>query len=411
MDVYIVGVGMTVFGKFPERSVKDLTRMAVNDALKDADCAQKNIEAAFFTNTTQGYLEDQTFIRGPIALRAMGFEHIPMITIENACASGSATVWEAINFIRSGAGDVALCVGAEKMNIEDRAKAMNIFESGWDLTTADANYELMMSLGEGVEIPDGTTTKDPYSRFMDVYAAWGRQKIKKNGLTQRHFAMVSAKNHMHSVHNERAYFRRPFTVEQVLAGKPIVYPLTAPMCAPLTDGGAAAIICNENAIRKFGFDRNRAIRILASLMVTGSNHDPEDDEKAPMYLASYKAYNIAGVGPEDMSVAEVHDASAIGEVKQIEYLRFCKMGESSELIEKGETIIGGKIPVNPSGGLESKGHPIGATGIGQLFELVSQLRGECGLRQVENARFAIQENGGGLIGVDEAVGCLNILGK
>jgi acetyl-CoA acetyltransferase len=402
---------MTKFGRLLELSVKDLTRMAVNDALKDAGCEQTDIEAAFFTNTTQGYLEGQTFIRGPIALRAMGFEHIPMITIENACASGTATVWEAVNFIRSGAGDVALCVGAEKMNVEDKVKVLNVFESGWELATAEENYKLMMSLGEGVEIPDGTTTKDPYSRFMDVYAAWGRQKIRRDGLTQRHYAMVSAKNHMHSVHNERAYFRKPFTVEQVLAGKPIVYPLTVPMCAPLTDGGAAAIVCNENAIRKFGFNRKRAIKILASLMVTGNNHDPEDEEKAPMYLASYKAYNIAGVGPEEMSVAEVHDASAIGETKQIEYLRFCEIGGSRELIEKGETTIGGRIPVNPSGGLESKGHPIGATGIGQLFELVSQLRGECGPRQVENARFAIQENGGGLIGVDEAVGCINILSK
>ncbi|MBT8339308.1 MAG: thiolase family protein [Desulfatitalea sp.] len=411
MNVYIIGVGMTRFGKFPELSVKDLTRQAVTAALEDANCDQKHIEAAFFANTTQGYLEGQNFIPGPIALRAMGFEHIPMVTLENACASGSATVWNAINFIRSGAGDVALCVGAEKMNVPDKVRALKIFDSGWELATADENFKTIMRLGEGVDIPEGSTSKDPYSRFMDIYGAWGRQKIKRDGLTQRHYAMVSAKNHMHSVHNERAYFRKPFTVEQVLSAKPIVFPLTIPMCAPLTDGGAAAVICNENALGKLGFSRKRAIKILASLMVTGSNHDLEDDEKAPMYIASQKAYNIAGVGPEEMSVAEVHDATAIGETKEIEFLRFCDLGGAGEMIERGDTSIGGRIPVNPSGGLECKGHPIGATGIGQLFELVSQLRGECGQRQVENARFAIQENGGGLIGGDEAVGCINILGK
>lgn len=409
-NVYIVGVGMTQFGRLLDLSVKDLTRMAVNETLQDAGCKKEDIEAAFFGNSTQGYLEGQNFIPGPIALRAMGFEQIPMLTVENACATGSTTVWEGINFIRSGAGDVALCVGAEKMNVPDKVKVLNVFESGWELATADENYKLMMRLGEGVEIPEGTTSKDPYSRFMDIYASWGRQLIGQ-GLTQHHLAMVSSKNHSHSVHNERAYFHKPFTPEQVLAGKPIVYPLTVPMCSPLTDGGAALIICNEKAVRKFGFNRKRAIKILASVMTTGNNRDPYDEEKSPMYLASYKAYNMAGVGPDEMSVAEVHDATCIGEVKQMELLRLCERGGARELIEKGETTIGGRIPINPSGGLESKGHPIGATGLGQLFELVLQLRGECGPRQVENARFAIQENGGGIIGVDEAVGCINILGK
>lgn len=411
MNIYIVGVGMTPFGKFYDMSVKDLTRVAVEAALKDAGCGKQDIQAAFFAQTTQGVLEGQVFIPGPIALNAMGFSGIPMLTVENACASGSTAMWEAINFIRSGAGDVALAAGAEKMNVEDKAKALSVFEGGWDIHTVDQNLERMKEIGAGVEVPEGSATKDPYSRFMDVYAAWCRYHMKTYGLTERQLAAVCAKNYQHSVQNERAFFREPFTVEKVLAAKPIVYPLTVPMCAPVTDGGAAAILCNESALSTYGFDRKRAIKVYASTLSSGRNAPYETNEKSVMAIAARKTYEAAGLGPEDMSVAEVHDATAFGEISGTEALGFCPIGEGGACAECGETTIGGRIPVNPSGGLESKGHPIGATGLGQIFEIVSQLRGECGPRQIDHPSFGIQENGGGLIGTEAGTLVITILGK
>lgn len=411
MNIYIVGVGMTRFGKLHEMSVKDLTRVAVEQALKDAGCRIQDIQAAFFAQTTQGVLEGQVFIPGPIALSAMGFSGIPMLTVENACASGSTAMWEAINYIRSGAGDVALAVGVEKMNVGDKKKTLSLFEGGWDVHEVDKNLERIKELGNGVEVPDGSTSKDPYSRFMDVYAAYCRYHMKTYGLTQRQLAAVCAKNHRHSVYNERAFFRKPFTIDEVLAAKPVVYPLTVPMCAPVTDGGAAAILCSEGALSKYGFDRRRAIKVYASILSSGRDAPYETGENSVVAIAARNAYESAGIGPEDISFAEVHDATSFGEIAATEALGLCPVGEGGLRAEKGETSIGGRIPVNPSGGLESKGHPIGATGLGQIFEMVSQLRGECGQRQVEGARIGIQENAGGLIGTEPATVVITILGK
>lgn len=411
MDVFIAGVGMTPFGRLPEQGVKDLARAAVEDALKDSGCDKSAVQAAFFANTVMGYLEDQIFIPGPIALRAMGFEEIPILSVENACASGSTALWQAINFVRGGSGDVALAVGAEKMNVGDRRKQLAVFDSGWELARADENYAELMTYGAGVEVPPGSESPDARSRFMDVYAAYARHHMREYGITPRQIAAVSAKNHRHSVHNPRAFYRKDFTPEQVLAAKPVVYPLTVPMCAPVTDGGAAAIVCTEEALARYGLDRARAIKVDACVLVSGVERELAEVEKQPTYLAARRAYEQAGIGPEDIDVAEVHDAAAIGEIREIENLGLCDFGEGAPLAERGETALGGRIPVNPSGGLESKGHPIAATGLGQIFELVSQLRGECAQRQVENARHAIQENGGGSIGLDAAVTVVSILSK
>ncbi|MWA03274.1 thiolase family protein [Actinomadura sp. LD22] len=402
---------MTPFGRLPEMGVKDLTRQAVNDALGDAGCGKPAVQAAFFANTVMNYLENQVFIPGPIALRAMGFEEIPILTIENACASGSTALWDAVNYVRSGAGDVALAVGAEKMNVGDKQRRLAVFDSGWEVATADENYANLMAYGAGVDIPPDTESPDPRSRFMDVYAAYARHHMREYGMTQRQIAAVSAKNHRHSVHNPRAFYRKPFTAEEVLAAKPVVYPLTVPMCAPVTDGGAAAIVCTEEALSRHGFDRSRAVKVEACVLVSGVDRKPGEVEKQPTCLAARRAYEQAGIGPEEIDVAEVHDAAAIGEIREIENLGLCEFGAGAELSERGETAIGGRIPINPSGGLESKGHPIAATGLGQVFELVSQLRGECEGRQVENARFAIQENGGGSIGLDAAVTVVTILSR
>jgi len=251
----------------------------------------------------------------------------------------------------------------------------------------------------------------PYSVFMDVYAAFSRSHMKRFGTTQRQIAAVSAKNHRHSVENLLSQYRAAYTVDEVLAATPIAYPLTVPMCSPVSDGAAAAIVTNEEGLKRLRLDKPRAIRVLASVVQTGSDRSPSEIEKHCTALAAARAYDRASVGPSDISVAEVHDATAMGEIIQIENLGFCAFGDGGAISERGETSIGGRIPVNPSGGLESKGHPVGATGLGQVHELVTQLRGEAGPRQVEGARLAIAENGGGLHGIEEAVACVTILGR
>ena len=409
--IYIVGVGMTQFGKFPETAMKDLARKAINDALTDANCRKEAVEAAFFANATMGYMEGQTFIPGPIALNYAGFEGIPMMTVENACGSGSTAMWLAINFLRSGAGDVALAVGAEKMNIPDKAKAMRVFDSGWELATAEEHFRHMMEVC-GADVPEGTTGTGPRSYFMDVYAANARYQMTHSGLTQYQMAVVSAKNHMNSVNNPRAAYRKAFTAEEIMAAKPVVYPLTVPMCAPLTDGGAAVIFCNEAGMKRYGFDRSRAVKVDACILRGATNHTYEESSaRMADVLCAREAYDEAGMGPEDIDVAEVHDATSLGEISAVEHLGFCGCGEGGAFCESGETALTGSIPINPSGGLESKGHPLGATGPGQIFELVSQLRGECGVRQVEGARVALQQNGGGQIKDDSASMVVTILSK
>lgn len=409
MNIYIIGVGMTEFGKMPNMSIKDLTRNAVEGALRDAGIAKLDIEAAYFANTAQGYMEGQVFVPGQIALRAMGFAGISMVNVENACASGSTALNLAVQHLASGNGDIVLAASAEKLFHPDKSKMLGIFESGWDIATVEENKRKLLALGHGIEPPPNTTSDRPYSVFMDVYAAFCRFHMREFGTTQRQIAAVSAKNHGHSVANEKAQYRHALSIEDVLSAPPIAYPLTVPMCAPISDGGAAAIVCSEAGLKRLGIPRGRVIRVLASVIQTGVERDPEDFRRHLTVLAGQKAYEAAGVGSEDVSVAEVHDATAIGEIIQSENLGFFDFGDGGPAAERGDTTIGGRIPINTSGGLESKGHPIAATGLGQIYELVTQLRGEAGPRQVERARIALSENGGGLYGVEEAVAVITIL--
>jgi acetyl-CoA acyltransferase len=340
----------------------------------------------------------------------MGIESIPVYNLENACASASSAFNLAVQYVRSGEGDIALAVGAEKMFCTDKARMFSVFDGAWDLATIEANQRNLLALGEGITPPEGSTSKAPYSLFMDIYAAFGRFHMREFGSTQRQFAAVAAKNHGHSVHNPLAQYRNAYSIDQVLAAPPITYPLTLPMCAPVSDGAAAALVCSEAALARLA-DRRRAMRVLASVVATGSTRRPQDVTQHVTAKAAKLAYERAGVGPQDISLAEVHDATAIGEVVQSENLGFCEFGAGGALAESGATTIGGRIPINTSGGLESKGHPIGATGLGQLYELVTQLRGEAGARQVQGARLAIAENGGGIYGIEEAVCAITILGR
>jgi len=409
--IHIAGIAMTVFGRHPERSVDDLAREALSGALKDAGCAASDIGVAFYSGMTQGALQGQLSIPGQVVFSKIGVEGVPIFNVENACASGSSAVHLAAQALKAGAADVALALGAEKMNIPDKAKAFALFDAGWDVSRAEENYATLVKMGDGVTPPPGSESDKPYSKFMAIYAALCRYHMARFGTTQRQLAAVCAKNHQHSAHNPFSQFRKPFSIDEVLAAAPITYPLTLPMCAPLSDGAAAAILCTEEGLRRIGADRGRAIKIAASVLQSFTHRPLDDLEHGVGRRAARRAYEIAGLAPEDMSVAEVHDASAMGEILQAENLGFAPFGGGGPAAERGEFTLGGRIPINTSGGLESKGHPLGATGIGQLYELVTQLRGEAGARQVEGARHAIQENGGGLVGVEEAAVAVHILSK
>jgi len=410
-NVYVMGSAMTVFGRHPERPLDDLAREALQGALKDAGCAIGDLGTAFYAGITNGPLQGQFAIPGQVVFSKIGIEGIPVFNVENACASGSSAFHLAVQTVKAGTCDVALAIGVEKMNIADKLRALNVMEAGWDVSRVEENFEILKKLGDGIVPPPGSESDKPYSRFMAIYAALCRNHMKRWGTTQRQIAAVSAKNHQHSVHNPHSQFRKPFTIDEVLAAPPISYPLTLPMCAPLSDGAAAAIVCNEEGLERIGADRRRAIRVAASVVRSFTLRSIEEPQRHVSHLAAQAAYAQAGVGPEDMDVAEVHDASAMGEILQAESLGFVPFGGAGPAAERGEFTIGGRIPINPSGGLESKGHPLGATGMGQIFELVTQLRGEAGARQVEGARYAIQENGGGLVGVEEGAVAINILAK
>jgi acetyl-CoA acyltransferase len=400
--VWIVGVGMTPFGVRPDASVKDLTQQAVSQALADAGIQSGDVQAAYFGNTCQGVLEGQIVVAGQIALRSMGFERIPMVNVENACATGATALHQAVMHVRSGAADVALAVGVEKLNVGDKEKSLEVFDGGVDVNDPVGVRETLKELGGAA--PD---TERSHSLFMDVYAALARAHMAAFGTTQLQLAVIAEKNHAHAVHNPLAHFRTPLSVKDILAARPVAGPLTVPMCAPLTDGAAAAIVCNAHGLSRLR--DAHPIRLRANVLRTGTARRLDAWDRSVSRAAAQAAYEQAGLGPDDISVVEVHDASAFGELLQTEMLGFCEIGAGGKLAESGETTLGGRLPVNPSGGLESKGHPMGASGLAQIFELVHQLRGDCGIRQVPGARVALAENGGGLYGGEEAVAAVTIL--
>lgn len=409
-DVYVIGVGMTRFGRHTESSVADLTRDATTQALADAGIGLREIEAAFFANAGQGALEDQHMIGGQLALRSAGIEHIPIVNVENACASASTAFYLACTHVRAGAADVVLAVGAEKMVLPDKARSFAVFNGAWDVHGLDATLENLRRIAgaRSAEEPE-IASAAPYSVFMDVYASLAKQHMRLFGTTRRQFAAVASKNHWHSTFNPLAQYREPFTIEEVLAAREVAWPLTVPMCAPITDGAAAAIICSGRAVRRLG--ASGAVRVRSSALASGSDRAVDDFRNHISHRAAKRAYELAGLGPGEMSLAEVHDASAVGEIIQSENLGLFEFGGGGPAAERGDTKLGGRIPINPSGGLECKGHPIGATGLGQIHELVTQLRHGAGERQVPGARFAIAENGGGFHGFEEASACVTILSR
>jgi acetyl-CoA acyltransferase len=406
-DIFIAGVAMTPFAKRPAVSIKQLTTEATSAVLADAGAASNQIEVAFFSNGFQGFVEGQTNIPGQIALRAAGIDSIPIVNVENACASATTALWLALQYLRSGAGDIALAVGAEKLHYGDAdldARVVEAFKGGMDIHDLPATMERIALHG----VPPPSEELGRRTKFMDLYSAMCRAHMKRLGSTQRQMAAIAAKNHAHSVHNPNAQFRRTFTLEEILAARSVGFPLTVPMCSPLSDGAAAAILCTARGAERLGLPGLR-VRVLASEITSGSDRPWDEVERGGVCRAAKKAYEVAGVGPKDLDVAEVHDATAWGELHVTEKLGLCAFGEGGILAESGATAIGGRIPVNPSGGLESRGHPIAATGLAQIFELTTQLRGQAGARQVEGARIGLQENGGGFLGVEEGVAAVTIL--
>lgn len=412
-NVYILGVGMIKFSKYLEKGIKVLTGETLELVLKDCGLTRDDIQAAWFSNTGWGMYSFQHSIRGQVALTANGLEKVPVTNVENACASGSTALHGAWTAVKAGLYDCVLAIGVEKLYDEDRAKVMRGFISGTDVEETMARIakwqeeEKKRKEQEAAEKKAEAAPEKPggHSVFMDFYAAGARNHMKKYGSTQRQLAVIAAKAHNNSSLNPLAQYTFPMTVEQVLEDRVVSYPLTRAMCAPIGDGSAAAIICSEDFLKKHF--SGRAIKIRASVLEGGTRTGTNDIAER----ASKKAYEKSGLGPEDIDVIEVHDATAFGEIAQMEALGFCPRGEGGTLAESGATSLSGKIPVNPSGGLISRGHPIGASGLAQIYELVTQLRGEAGERQVKKHRIAMTENGGGTTGVGEAAMTIHILEK
>jgi len=412
-QVYVAGVGMTRLGKFPERSVKDLVAEAVNAALQDAGVALADIESGWFSNARQGQMEGQNSVRGQCALRSMGWQIAPIINVENACAGGSTGFNQAMTSILAGQYDIVIAVGGDKQFFPERPDDMfRAFNGGTDVYKVRDFFDPLVELGRSA-VPASVLDDIQFGApgrtfFMDLYAGVARHHMALYGTTQEQLAAIAAKNHGHSVHNAYAQYRKPMSAQEVLADRQIVWPLTRAMCSPVSDGAAAVVLVSEAGRKRLG--TRRAVRVASSAIVTSSDRDPADFDRHTGRIAALKAYEKAGAGPEDMGIAEVHDATSIAEVIQAENLGFCPRGDGGPLALSGATTLGGRVPINVSGGLVSKGHPVGATGLIMVHDIVRQLRGEAGAAQVQGVRMGVVENGGGFWGVEEAATAVHVLG-
>ncbi len=429
-EVMVVGTGMTRFGKFFDRSVRSLAEEAVGDALADAGVRPEQVEFTAFGNAVGGILQGQEMIRGQSALHHTGILGSAIVNVENACASASSAFHLAWQAIASGSAEIALAVGAEKLTHADKIRSFAAIGTALDLEDMPSIRDLLSSFLLGWPPPSGPTPGAPgaggagtsgaggsgggsgssggggmkSSPFMDVYAAMTKAYLSNSGGTPADLAQVSVKNHRHASLNPKAQYRDIVTVDEVLASRVVSDPLTVLMCSPIADGAAALVLASADAVATLGVPD---VSVRASVLASG--RDRHLDEPSVAERAAHRAYEVAGIGPDDLDVVEVHDAAATAELLLYEELGLCASGEGPKLLASGATALGGRVPVNPSGGLLSRGHPIGATGCGQLVELVDQLRGRCGERQVEGARIALAENGGGFIGADAAATVITIL--
>jgi len=408
LNAYVAGVGMTRFGKHLDRGMKSLGGEAIEAALKDAGIDKRQLQAAWMANAAGGLITGQEMISGQVILRSVGIGRIPVVNVENACASASSAFHQAAAMVTAGLYDIVLAVGTEKLYHENKAKTFAAFGAAVDV---EAFQEIMANLKKNAEASGAKSAASgagkSRSMFMDIYASAARSHMKHYGTTAEQFAAVSAKNSFHGSLNDRAQFREALTIEQVLAEPMIAEPLTRPMCSPIGDGAAAVVLVSEKKAKELGL-KNK-VKVVSAVLHSGWDQSPDDDVNNVSELCAREAYEEAGIGPQDLSLIELHDASAPAEVMAYEYLGLCGIGEGGPLVESGETRLGGRIPVNTSGGLLRKGHPIGATGIAQIVELTEQLQGRAGQRQVDGANIGLAHNGGGSIGTDAAAQCVTIL--
>lgn len=405
-NAIVAGVGMTAFGKHLERGLKSIGVEAVRAAFADAGIEPAACEAAYVGNAAAGLITGQECIRGEVVLRSMGMGRLPVINVENACASASTALNQAAAMVTAGLYDVVLALGVEKMYDLDKSKSFGAFTGAVDV---EALQEILKGLKAGAAGAGATAASEGAgtrrSMFMDIYAAVARSHMERYGTTVEQFAAISAKNSRHGSLNPRAQFREELSVEDVLNAPMVAEPLTRPMCSPIGDGAAAVILVSEAKAAELGI--TRPVRIVASVLRSGWDHGGDEPGLADVCAAD--AYEEAGIGPDDLDVVECHDASAPAEVVAYEALRLCAVGDGGKLVESGDTALGGRIPVNTSGGLLRKGHPVGATGIAQIVELTEQLQGRSGPRQVDGAAVALAHNGGGALGSDAAAMCVTIL--
>jgi acetyl-CoA acetyltransferase len=380
---------------------------AICEAIEDAGIERSDVEAAYMANAAGGVVQGQEMISGQVALRELGIGKIPVVNLENACASSSTAFNQACTMVSLGVYDVALVCGFEKLFHEDKRRSFAAFDGAVDTENpaglAGTLEILAAKAGEAVDFENAGKTR---SVFMDIYSLLAKAHMKQYGTTREQFAGVTVKNSYHGSLNPRAQFQQAMSLEEVLTAREIIDPLTLPMCSPIGDGAAALVIVSERKARQLGL--TKPVRVLASALVSG--WDVEGDESVGAYAAQ-QAYEAAGVGPNDLSLAELHDASAPSEVIAYDYLGLCEKGQGGRLIEDGSTRLGGRIPVNVSGGLLRKGHPIGASGAAQIVEIAEQLMGRSNQRQVADARIGLAHNGGGLIGLDAAATVVSILAR
>jgi acetyl-CoA acetyltransferase len=383
-QIEVAGVGMHPFGRFHERSLKDLARVAVVRALDDAGLGIKDVDAVYASNGMAGLLQGQEQIRGQSALRDVGLERVPIVNIDNACAGGSSAFRESTLAIRAGVAETVLAVGFEKMFVGDRDRSLSALETAADI-------ELVGGLG---------------LQFTAVYAMRLRKRIDAGLLAEEDLVGVAVKSHHNGSLNPNAQRRDVVSAEEVIASRPIADPLTLQMCSSFCDGAAAAVLRRSDGN---GNGARPRVRVRAAAAVSGFTAGPQEETPTATVCAEM-AYEEAGIGPADLDVAEVHDAMAPGELIYYEQLGLCEPGGAGELLSSGATSIGGKVPVNPSGGLCSRGHPVGATGLAQIAEVVWHLRGEAEERQGgKQPRIGLTQNSGGWLTGEPAACNVHIL--
>jgi len=416
--IYIIGVGMTPIVKQDGGSFEHLCNIAISEAMEDAALNPKGDQDAiggiWYGNCAQGMLTSQHCIRGQVILRRLGFESMPVVNVENACATASTALNQAIHYVLAGGSDLALAVGIEKVlpdlnNLDDLPEivaalpymTLSAFWMGSEQDRKKLYIEKWRKeKSEVLGIPyEETNVGGDRSPFMDYYAVKAMKVMKKFGYTQEQLARVCAKTHHHSTMNPKAQYRKEISWEQVMADKPITYPLTRPMCAPTGEGCAAAVVCSEKYLREHKGIKD-PILVLASVLVSGRTRGDYDQDISGR--GAELAFRQAGLARKDIDILELHDATSFGEIYQTAQAGFCKSEDAGVYCSSGATALGGDLPTNVSGGLISRGHPVGCTGLAQAYELVTQLRGRAGERQVKGAKIGMQINGGGLIGVEEA---------